>query len=110
MKLPPSKLAAARLAAAEVFIAAGLDGTDWQDADTLRQITERFWCRVRYTAGTGSIDILVGMYGDEVKVRIATGQLGTLSIEETAAAAQVLHRVIGIARKVEAAIEEAAKS
>lgn len=115
MKLPPSKLAAARLAAAEVFIAAGLGGTNW-DAEKLRRIAAEMDFRVRYPAsfaspaGAGSVDVHVDETRGEIRVRVEPRHLDSLSPADAFHAADQIRSVAEIARKVEAAIEEAARA
>jgi hypothetical protein len=122
MTTPPAKLAAARLAAAEIFIADGLQGTamheaaataqrltagafKYDPADELRSVAGRTAFCVSYMARLGRIDVNVGFGDHDADVWVQT--LGTSSSVDSAAEfAQVLQRAVAVARKVEAAIRE----
>ncbi|MGK3995052.1 hypothetical protein [Sorangium sp. So ce1024] len=108
MTLHPSKLAAARLAAAEVFIAEGLQGTNWSP-EPLRRIAAEMDFRVRYQASfaKGSVDIHVDEQRGEISVRVEPRHLDSLSPADAFRAADQIRTVAEIARKVEAAIARA---
>lgn len=112
MTLSPPKLAAARLAAAEVFIADGLAGTNWEPW-RLRRIAAEMDFRVRYpasfgsAAGSGSVDIHVDEQRGEIHVRVEPRRLDSLSPADAFRAADRIREVAEIARKVEAAIARA---
>lgn len=106
MNRPPSRLRAARLAAAEVFIAEGLDGTSVRDAGSLRRTARVAIFRVAYTTRVGPVDVNVGYDEDDVKVWVQTHGTAA-SADDTSEFALVLQRAVDVARKVEAAIAEA---
>jgi hypothetical protein len=110
--LPPSKLAAARIAAAEIFIAEGLQGTNWAepDAEPLRLLAEEddFTFTVKYPVAVGSICVGVEEHRGEVRVFIAAEDIGRMSRVQAIDAAMMLLRAEDIARKVEAAIAKVA--
>lgn len=113
MKITSSKLVAARLAAAEVFIAEGLEGTNWgeheDDADTLRRVAEAATFHVRWWVGKrGWIDVAIVDKRGDVSIAVEPQKLGRLSAHEAIGAAALLAKLADIARKVEAAIAEAA--
>ena len=111
MTLSPTKLADARIAAAEVFIADGLAGTNWGDRedadDTLRRVAEAAPFFVRYVVHErGTIDVRVDERRGRMFVDVEPVKLGRLSPDDAERAALLLQRAIAVARKVEAAIAE----
>ncbi len=112
MTTPPSKLAAARLAAAEVFIAEGLAGTNWEFAngtDSLRGVAELTAFDVRWRVGKhGEIIVSLVRRGGRIRALVAPQKFGELSVEEADKAAAKLAKVVAVARKVEAAIAKVA--
>lgn len=112
--LSAEKLRAARVAAAEVFIAGGLESTDW-DADKLRAwaAVSDFW--VKYSAFDGeprdgispAIELRVDQrQRGEFVVTVEPRNLGRLSVEEAFRVATRIASVSKLARKAQAAIAE----
>jgi hypothetical protein len=112
MTIPPSKLAAARIAAAEVLTAEGLQGTNWAFADgtdRLRGVAELTTFDVRWRVGKrGEIVVSLGRRGGRIRALVAPKDFGELSPDEAERAARKLAKVTAIARKVEAAIAKVA--
>jgi hypothetical protein len=103
MTLSPSKLAAARLAAAEVFIAEGLQGTNW-DSVELRSAARDDGFFVAYEVGDGLVCVSVGSEGEPLRVAIDLEFLTDLPPDEAARVPAAIERAVAVARKVEAAI------
>lgn len=103
MSIHPSKLAAARLAAAEVFIAEGLSDTSWEDEE-LRVVAADNDFAVDYTVADGFVSVCVGDRDGTMRATIDFEFLQDLELQDASAVVAVAQRVIFIARKVEAAI------
>jgi hypothetical protein len=119
--IPPSKLTAARLAAAEVIIAEGLTGTNWagRGPEWLRRAATnlKFSFDVSYHVHPKQDEqspaaILVHVYEEcgGVSVAVEPRHLGKLSTAQAAETVTQLARIAEVARKVEAAIAEALAS
>ncbi|WP_437310048.1 hypothetical protein [Sorangium sp. So ce388] len=98
-----------RLAAAEVFIAEGLAGTNW-DAIELRSAAQEDSFVVAYEVGDGLVCVSVGAEDDPTRVAIDLEFLTDLPTDEAARVPAAIESAVRIARKVEAAMEEAARS
>jgi hypothetical protein len=116
MTIPASKLRSARLAAAEVFIAEGLHGTNWH-ASALRNAAEvmAFWVKYPALSGDeiGGLRPVVELHVDEMRgefsVAVEPRNMGRLTSEQAVDVAARIAMVAEIARKVEAAIAEASR-
>jgi hypothetical protein len=109
MTLPPTKLAAARLAAAEIFIAEWLQGTNWTNPDGLRSLAEvagfSVWYRLDEAAGAW---VDVREREDGLRVSVTVRGFRDMAVHRAIEAATVVAKAAEIARKVEAAIAKVA--
>jgi hypothetical protein len=109
--ISPSKLAAARLAAAEVFITDGLQGTNWTNPDGLRALAEvagfSVWYRLDEAAGAW---VDVREREDGLRVSVTVRGFRDLAVHRAIEAAAVVAKAAEIARKVEAAIAKVAEA
>lgn len=110
MTLSPTKLAAARLAAAEVFIAEGLPGTNYEarGEEALRRAAKNltFSFGLSYLTGKGSVVVNIRR-GEPVEVAVDLEGFYEMSPTDVVDMSAHISRAGGIARKVEAAIAEA---
>lgn len=108
MKVQPSKLAAARLAAAEVFIAEGLANTNWDEIE-LRAVARKDSFAVAYEVGDGLVCVSVGAEDGPLRVAIDLEFLTDLPLAEAARVPAAIESALRVARKVEAAMAEAVR-